>query len=459
MTTAGYFDTALGDIAAARLGYLIFAGDPAWDDARRCFNLTVDQHPACIGLPRSAADVADLVRAARTAGLRVAPQLGGHNAGPLGSLRHTMLLRTEGLNELRIDPAARTARVGAGVRWGAVSDAAAAHGLIARAGSSRDVGVVGYTLGGGGLSWIGRAHGLAVNAVTAVELVLADGRVVRADDEHEPELFWAVRGGGANLGVVTSIEFGLLGIPRVFAGVLFFPMERARKVLRTWRAMIDGAPDELTTVGRLLRMPDIPGVPPPLAGRDFAVVEVIHLGGAEAARTFLRPLTDLGPEIDTTDTIDAVRLGWLHMDPDQPVPSLSDHMLLSDVTPEALDALVAAAGSDSGSVLLSVELRHLGGAFARRPRGAGALGALDARFATFALGMPVPPAEESLLRADLAAVRSALEVHEGGRNPNFTEERVPMGSMFDAATLARLEAARRTFDPGGVFQANHEIEV
>jgi FAD/FMN-containing dehydrogenase len=198
---------------------VVLPGDARFDDARRAWNLAIDQRPVAVVFPESAADMAVAVGYAAERGLRIAAQGTGHNAGPLGPLADTMLLRTDKMRGIRIDPVARTARTEAGVVWIDVVQAAAAHGLAALAGSSPDVGVTGYTLGGG-LSFLGRKHGLAANNVIAAEMVTADGRLVRADPEHEPDLFWALRGGGGSFGVVTALEFRLFPVTRAYAGAL-----------------------------------------------------------------------------------------------------------------------------------------------------------------------------------------------------------------------------------------------
>src|SRR6476619_3002884 len=212
---------------------LVLPHEPGWNEARVAWNLAVDQQPAAVALPESAADVAAVVRGARRRGLRVAPQGTGHNAAAIGSLAHTVLVKSERMRGVKIDPAARVARVEAGVLWAEVSEAAAEHGLAALAGSSPDVGVVGYSLGGG-ISWLARRYGLAANSVTAVELVNAAGELIRADACNDSELFWALRGGGGSFGVVTALEFQLYPITEVYAGVLFFPIERGAEVLRAW---------------------------------------------------------------------------------------------------------------------------------------------------------------------------------------------------------------------------------
>jgi FAD/FMN-containing dehydrogenase len=209
-------------------GEVVTPGDAAWDEARRAWNLTVDQQPTAVAIPESVADVRQIVDFAREEGLRVAPQGTGHGAAALGSLEETILVKLHRLRGVEIDPERRSARVEAGVIWVEVVEAAAEHGLAALSGSSPDVGVVGYTLGGG-LSWLARKHGIGANHVTAAELVTADGTLRRVDREHEPDLFWAIRGGGGDFGIVTALEFDLFALTDVYAGVLWFPVsEQAR---------------------------------------------------------------------------------------------------------------------------------------------------------------------------------------------------------------------------------------
>src|SRR3954463_8590893 len=234
------------DVRANLAGELVLPGDSNWDEARLAWHLAVDQRPAAVAIPENLHDVIEIVHWAREEGLRVAPQGTGHNAPALGDLGGTVLLKTHRLRGVTIDPVARTARAEAGTTWIEVVEAAAEHGLAALAGSSPDVGVVGYTLGGG-LSWLARKHGIGANQVVAVELVTADGELERVDRDNEPDLFWALRGGGGSFSVVTAIEFNLFPYEHVYAGVLWFPVERATEILTAWRAWTDTVPDELTS--------------------------------------------------------------------------------------------------------------------------------------------------------------------------------------------------------------------
>jgi FAD/FMN-containing dehydrogenase len=438
---------------------LVLPHDPGWNEARLAWNLAVDQQPAAVALPETADEVAAVVRWARSRGLRVAAQGTGHNAAAMGSLAHTVLVKTERMRRVEIDPENRRARVEAGVLWAEVSEAAAEHGLAALAGSSPDVGVVGYSLGGG-ISWLARKHGLAANSVTAVELVNADGELVRADADNEPELYWALRGGGGSFGVVTALEFRLYAIAEVHAGVLFFPIERGAEVLDAWRQWVQDVPDEVTSVGRLLQFPPIPDIPEPLRGGSFAVIEATFLNGEEAAAELLRPLRELGPGLDTFATIPVENLKHLHMDPEHPVPGTGDGMLLADFPEAAVAALVAAAGAGSGSPLLSVEVRHLGGALARLQPGHGALATIEAGFALFAVGIAATPEMGAAVKAHIEVVHAALAPWDAGRDYlNFTERRERGERLFGPSTYRRLQTVKSTVDPEDVFRSNHPVRL
>ncbi|MEA2367657.1 MAG: hypothetical protein QOH38_375, partial [Thermoleophilaceae bacterium] len=294
-------ETTLTDVEQLRAriaGDVITPGDAEYDVARQAWNLAVDQQPVMVAMPESAGDVARIVRYAAEKGLRVAPQGTGHNAGPLGDLHDTVLMKTSRMVGVEINAEERYARVAAGAIWADVVGPAQAAGLTAMSGSSPDVGVIGYTLGGG-LSWIARKYGLATNNVRAIELVTAEGKLVRADHENHPHLFWALRGGGGNFGVVTAIEIDLFPFTEIYAGMLAFPIERAGEVLNAWNDLLPSLPDEMTTVGRMLRVPPLPEIPEVVRGRELAVVEAFYLGDEAEGRRLLQPLRELGPEIDT----------------------------------------------------------------------------------------------------------------------------------------------------------------
>ena len=435
-------------------GDVVTPADENWDEARHAWNLAVDQRPAAVALPESAEDVIEIVRFARERGLRVAPQGTGHGAAALGDLGDTILLKTERMRGVRIDPERRIARAEAGTIWIEVVEAAAEHGLAALAGSSPDVGVVGYTLGGG-LSWLGRKHGIGANRVTAIEVVTASGELVRTDWAEERDLFWALRGGGGSFGVVTAIEFELFPLEEVVAGILWFPVERTVEVLKVWRAWVETVPDEMTSVGRILQFPPIPAIPEPIRGRSFVVVEAIWLGDAEEADRLLAPLRGLGPTNDTVAPMPVAALSQLHMDPDGPVPGAGDGQLLDDVTDDLIEAVAETA---VGAPLLSVEIRQLGGAIARRHPGHGALAAFDAPFALYAVGAVPAPELKPAVEAAAAAVIEATQPWAAEHTYlNFADTRRKPQSLFSSESYHRLRQIKAIVDPENTIRSNHPI--
>ena len=360
---------------------------------------------------------------------------------------------------VHIDPSARTARVEAGVLWLEVVEAAARHGLAALAGSSPDVGVVGYTLGGG-LSFLGRKYGLCANAVRAVELVTADGGLVRADRDHEPDLFWALRGGGGSFGVVTAIELELFPVEHAYAGVLWYPIERGREVLHAWRELThsDVLPDELTTLGRFLRLPPIPDIPEQLRGKSFVVVEACSVGDPAHADELLAPLRALGPTADTIGTVPMPALSYLHMDPDHPVSGFGDGMMIAELPTQALDAFVDVAGQTAEFPLLTVELRHLGGALGRPHPAHGALSSIEGQYSLFAAGMTLSPEVEGRVRAQVQAVHAALAPWSASHMySNFADTRRDPASFWTEHAYNRLRRIKEAVDPTDVIRSNHPI--
>jgi FAD/FMN-containing dehydrogenase len=445
-------------VALRRLigGPVLVPGEDGYDAARGAFNLTVDQRPALIAEPGSREEVAAVIGFARKQGLRVAPQRTGHNAEPLGPLAGSLLLKTNRLDRVHVDAAGRCARVGAGARWEDVVPTASEQGLAALHGSTPDVSIAGYSLGGG-MGWYARKHGLAANSVRAIEVVTADGEIRCVDAESEPDLFWALRGGGGNFGVVTALEFDLILQPSVYAGALFFPIERAAEVLHAWHEWTAGVPDEVTSVGRLLQFPPLPEIPEPLRGNSFVLVEAVCLAAEAEGAELLAPLRALGPAMDTFAAQPPAGIAELHMDPREPMPYSTAHALLGELPADAIDELLAATGPGSGSALVSVELRHTGGELSRSRPENGAVASLPGEFAAFAVGIAADPGSSAKTAADLAGVEAALRPYEAGHYLNFVEQEADADGFFPAATATRLREVRDAYDPERLLQANHEI--
>ena len=448
--------TKLQSVNDRLAGRILAPGDDGWDEARAAFNVLVDQRPAAIALPNDPADVTTVVRLAVEEGLRVAPQATGHNALPLGDLGDSILVKTSAMTDVRIDREGRSARVEAGARWRDVVPPASALGLAALHGSSPLVGVVGYSLGGG-VGWYARRFGLQSNSVTAVELVTADGRRLRASADSEPDLFWALRGGVGNFGVVTAIEFDLYELPEIYAGALFFPLERTGEVLHAFNEWQAGTPQEVTSVGRIMQFPPLEAVPEPVRGKQFAIVEMAFTGAEADGAELIAPLRELGPGMDTFAMQPPEALTALHMDPPQPVPARTGGMLLTELPGEAIDALVSVAGPGSGSTLVAVDMRQTGGALARSEPSCGALGSLPGSFGLFAVGVPHSPEDAEAVGEQIARVTDALAPYEAGRTLNFVEQPIDAAEAFTDEVYRRLQQVKREYDPDGVMHANHPV--
>jgi FAD/FMN-containing dehydrogenase len=450
-------NTELRTLRALSSGAVVAPSDTGYDEARLAWNLAADQRPAAVAFPESETDVAFAVAYAREAGLRVSVQGTGHNPMPLGDMSDSILIRTNRMRQVDIDPGARRARVQAGAIWSDVAGRANAHGLAALVGSSPDVGVVGYSLGGG-IGYLGRKHGIQANSVTAIELVTADGEHVRTDAEHDPDLFWALRGGGGNFGVVTALEFKLYPVSELYAGWLIWPWQDSQRVIERWVEWTRTAPDEVTSMARIMQLPPIPDVPEMLRGRQIVVISAAYLGSKTDGDRLLGPLRELGPEIDTFETMEPLGLSYLHGDPETPVPVLSDQAIVDDLPQDAIDAFVAQAGPDAGTSLLMAELRQMGGAFGRDGEGHGALSRIDGGYVVFAGGMPIDEQVGAAVERDSRELMDAMRPYGHGRNySNFAERAVDASSFYPDEIYRRLRAVRERVDPDGLMRANHEI--
>jgi len=433
--------------------------DPGYDESRLAWNRAVEQRPAAVAKPRTAHDVSRLVRLAAELGLRIAPQSTGHNAGPLAQrgLDDVVIIKTGALSSVTIDPVRRIARVGGGTIWDPAVTAAAEHGLAALHGSSPDVGIAGYSLGGG-IGWYARQLGLAANHVTAAEVVIGDGTIVRADADHDPELLWALRGGGGSFGVVTALEFSLFEIPSAYAGLMVFDISRAEEVLRRWSTWAVEAPDQVTTSFRVLHLPPLPDLPPFLRGRSVVVIDGAVLASDDRADRILAGLRSLKPELDTFLRMPAASLTRLHMDPEGSGSGISGTAMIRELPEAGIDAFLSAVGDRRSTSLMMGELRQLGGALSHPADGGGAVSHFDGQFLAFGGGPVMSPEVALQVGADAAAFTRALAPWTGGRTYlNFVEDAVDTRQGYDELTWRRLSGIRSAVDPNGVFAANHQV--
>jgi FAD/FMN-containing dehydrogenase len=412
------------------------------------------QNPAAVVTPTGVADIRAAVRFAAGNDLPVAVRATGHGSYPSDD---ALLLNTGLLAGLRVDPAARTARVEPGVRSGTLVREAAAFGLAPLNGASPIVGVVGYTLGGG-LGPLGRAHGYAADLVRELDVVTADGELVTASPEREPELFWATRGGKGNFGVVTSMEIDLVEMPRLYAGNMFLPGEAAADVLHAYREWTATLPDATSSSVALIRLPPIEQLPEFLRGRFVIALRFTHPGPAEEGAELLAPMRAVAtPLTDSVRDMPYAEVATIHDDPTDPGAFVDRTGVLRELSAATVDALLDVAGPDRDFPSV-VELRHLGGALSRPPAHGNAVPFRDAAFSLFMVGM-VGPDGTAPVHARHDGLVDALSPWRIGPYAPFVGavEAGQLADAYDPATYARLRAAKATYDPANLFRANANI--
>lgn len=434
-----------GELDARTTGTVAVPGDEEYDALVTPWNLAVPVRPAAVVAAESDRDVVEAVRFAAEHGLCVTPQATGH--GPMAELVTELLVTTARLDEVVVHPQG-WARVGAGVKWLRVVEAAAPFGLAPLSGSITDVGIVGYTTGGG-LGPMARTHGLAIDKVRAIEVVTGDGVLRRVTPTEHPELFFALRGGKGMLGIVTAIEFDLVHQPMFYGGSLWFDGADAPAVIDRWRAWSETLPELGTTSFALFQLPELPDVPPPLAGRLTLSVRFVWTGdAAEGVRRFA-PMRAAAPVVlDDVAHKPYTAIDSVHTDPLDPTPAHEAASVLTDFPADAVDALLALTGPGSGSPQVLVEVRQLGGAIARGGEHPSAFASRGVAYSLLVVGIAEVPGVEDHAAAILAAMRPWTGGH---RLPNFTFTPQEYLDAYDEVTLARLRRAIRTYDPDGVL--------
>ena len=439
-------------------GRVATAEDSDWDDARAAWNLAADQRPFAVALVESADDVSRVVGFAGDNGLRVSAQGTGHGAVALGPLDDTILLKTERMRGIEIEDG--RARVEAGAWAADLGEAAAKSGRSFLPGTSPNVGVTGFTLGGG-LSWLGRKYGWACNRVTAIELVTAQGEARTVDAATDSDLFWALRGGGGGYAVVTALHVELVPVSEVYAGALVFAPELAADGIRAYRDWTANAPEEVGSLVRMLNLPPIPDIPEPLRGNKWLAISAACIGSGEEGEKAIAPLREIGaPVLDSFALIPAVGMTRIAMDPEPPVPGLGHHRLLAELPDDAISAFVDVAGPESGAPLLLAEIRHLGGALRRPAQSGGALEKLDEEFVMLGLGMPMDPALGGPINDSLDRLADAMSPWASERGYfNYAERPCDVDALLPADTCQRLVEVKRSWDPDGLIVANHSVAL
>jgi hypothetical protein len=436
-------------------------GTPGYREATAVYNLFAPVQPDEAVIADSVSSVTAAITRARSRGLDVEVISTGHASSMADQMSGVLLVRTVPGGPVEVDPQTRRARIPAGTRWGAVAEAAAAYGLGALHASSPDVGAVGYLLKGG-LSFYGRRFGLAVNSLRAVELVAADGQLHRVDADHEPSLFWAIRGGGGGFGVVTAVEIELFNAAGIWTGADWWAVSEAGPLLEAWTAWTRTAPREVTTSFRILRLPPLPGVPEPLTHGPVVCLDGAALATTSAAVPDVSAQVDelLGrmravatPVLASWRAATTMDVPQTHMDPPDPLPAVGDHMVLGELDQAGQRAFLSTADAASQSPLVSSELRQLGGALADEVADGGAVNRLEGAYCYYALAIPGDEGQTAAIHRYLAQARTALAPWDTGSVvPTFVEDRGNPGRFMSEERAAFVELIRRDIDPAGLFR-------
>jgi FAD/FMN-containing dehydrogenase len=437
-------------------------GEEGYEEASRAWNLAAYQQPALVVVAKGAADVMAAVRFAREGGLGVGVMATGHGVG--AACDGGVLINTSNMRGVRVDPVARTARVEAGALWTDLIHESQVHGLAGLLGSTSYVGIVGYTMGGG-FGWLGRKYGFNAASMTEADLVTADGELVRVSAEEHPELFWGLGGGGGNFGIVTSLKFDLYPIGTLYGGNLIYPVEKAKEVLDAYARWSAALPDEMSTGVAFLNVPPLPALPELLRGKSVITVRGCYCGESPGdGEELVRPMREeLGePIMDTFGMMPYAAMDSISMDPVDPMGARQQSEMLSDLSPEAIEALVEVAGAGSGSPLIMLEIRQLGGALERTADRLSTMGKGGSKFIMNGVGPAFTPEMAEGVVAYLARVTEATRPFQTGDTyVNFMElggasaERVK--AAYAPEDLERLVALKDRYDPQNVFRFNRNI--
>jgi FAD/FMN-containing dehydrogenase len=439
---------------------VIIPDDPGYDAARLAWNLAVNQYPALIIVAQSADDIAAAVRFANMQNLSVAVQATGH--GVIRKASDSLLIVTSQMTDVRVDSGARTAWVEAGAKWGHVLTQTQAVGLAPLLGSSPDVGAVGYTLGGG-MGWLARKYGLSTDSVRRFELVTADGQIVNASKDENVDLFWGLRGGGGNFGVITGMEIRLYPVTTVYGGNLFYPVQKAKEVFAQYRQWIADAPDELTSSVVLMNFPPILELSEFLRGQSFVMVRGCYCGPVKEGEKLLEHWRNWqAPLLDDFKVMPFSEVATISNDPVDPVPGLSSGAWLRDLSDETADILLRYVLPQSGPPpLMFAEVRHAGGAIAKADPHSAAYGNRDAMHSLQVVGVTPTPEIHATVSQHVAQLKSELASHlHGGVYLNFLEgeearSRTQQGYLPE--TYARLRALKTKYDPQNRFSHSYDI--
>ncbi|WP_232664368.1 FAD-binding oxidoreductase [Pseudonocardia sp. TRM90224] len=425
--------------------------EPGFDEELSGFQLGVQHRPELVVGATGTADVQAAVRAAAGRGVPLSVQSTGH--GRLVADDGGIVVTTNRMAGVTVDPATRTARVEAGARWGDVVEKAAVHGLAPLSGSFPGVGVAGYTLGGG-LSLLSRRYGYAADHLRAVDLVTADGELRHVTGGNDPDLLWALRGAGSAFGIATALEIGLVPLRTVYGGRLSFAGDDVPALLDAFRSWSAGLPEATSSSVALMPFPDIPAIPEELRGRYVGTLAVTHAGPAAEGAELVAPMREIGtPLVDTMRELPFTESGTIHNEPAQPHSYTGTNALLTELAP-AVGAAAVELGGPTAPVLCVVQIKHMGGAMTREPEFGAAIGHREAGY-LFSLVSPAFGGDAASARPVHERLMSAAEPWTLGVLPNlvYGTDRAPLEarSVYGEANLTRLRELKQQRDPANVF--------
>jgi FAD/FMN-containing dehydrogenase len=448
--------SVLDAFAAALHGNLILPGTAAYEEARLVQAAAADRHPAIIVRAVDAADVALTVTFARETGRRLSVRAGGHSLAGHGTNDDGIVLDLRAMKGLHIDPERRIAWAQPGLTAGEYTNAAAAHGLATPFGDTASVGIAGLTLGGG-IGYLARKYGLAIDALLAVEMVTADGRQVTASAESHPDLFWAIRGGGGNFGVVTRFQYRLYPVGEILGGALFMPP--TREVLQALVPIASSAPEELTTISFLMSMPPAPFIPPDRVGELSLAIIFVWSGDPADGQAAIQPFRDVAtPLAEVVAPMPYPGIYAFTSEAEHRMLAVHRSRFLDGLPDDAVDAILDAAATRT-SPFTMIQLRVLGGAMSRVPAGATAFAHRDAPVMFLSIVPFEDAATEPVHRAWTASLFEALEPHDAGVYANFLEAEgeARVRAAYPDGTYERLAEIKRRYDPSNLFDQNQNI--
>jgi FAD/FMN-containing dehydrogenase len=453
---------AVDGLRAAMAGDVMIPGDAGYEDACKVFNSMIAKRPALVAHCATTDDVVAAVNLARDRDLEVAVRSGGHSVAGLSICDDGLLIDLAGLKGIDVDPDARVARTGGGVLWGEFDAATQEHGLHTPGGRVTTTGVGGFTTGGG-YGWTSSKHGLTCDNLVSAEVVTADGRVVTASETENEDLFWGIRGGGGNFGVVTRFDFRLheLG-PIVLAGLALWPIDRASEVLRAWRDYVAGAPDELSTACVVLTAPPEEFVPDHLKGQAALGMAAMYVGDPDEGAGVIQPLKDLGPEVDLIQPMPYTAFQAI-LDPSAP-KGLRNYWrgeYLTGLSDGAIDTFAEHAPEVRGAGIpfSQMIIFRIGQGVSAIPDDATAFSHRDAEYLFHPISVWEDPADDDRVIAANRAFADAMRPFStGAAYLNFTADGDRVRDSYGAEKYERLVALKDKYDPENLFRGNQNIE-